>query len=144
MTIPTPQSVELRFKDIAGLTMEKVAKIQRATFLNISARVIDKTPVDTGRARSGWFADVETFNTGTNEEQRDKRISAEEASQRSINSALSATARHAVGQDLTLANSVEYIQYLNSGSSKQAPAGMTDSVINDFKTFVEDATRGAK
>lgn len=132
--IPSSASIELKFKDLGKLAVDKVAKLQRMVFLDISKRVIDKTPVDEGRARGGWDAQVDTFSDFNNKDWKGGGADAAEA--RAMESVLSATSRHKTGSDLTLANNVEYINYLNSGSSKQAPAGMTDSVVNDFKTFV--------
>lgn len=131
----TPSELELKFKSIGKLAADKVAQIQRAVFLDISKRVIDMTPVDTGRARSGWVGDVDKFTVDTNA--IESNLSPEAATAKAMDSALKATASHKTGQDLTLGNSVEYIQYLNSGSSKQAPAGMTDVVLNSFKSVVE-------
>lgn len=131
----TPSEIELKFKGIGEMAVEKVAKIQRAVFLDLSKRVIDKTPVDTGRARSGWMGDVDQFKIDAN--RIAGKMGADAASQKAYDSCLEATGKHEVGQDLTLANSVEYIQYLNSGSSKQAPAGMTDEVLNEFKNVVD-------
>jgi len=137
MNTPTPDSVELKFKAIGQMTVEKVSAIQRAVFLEMGKRIIERTPVATGRARSGWNADVEEFNTevsfpfATNQ-----FLTGDEATQKAINSTLAATGKHKTGQDLTLSNNVEYITYLNNGSSKQAPAGMTDEVINEFEGVV--------
>lgn len=134
----TPSEIELKFKAVKDLTTQKVAKIQRAVFLDISKRVIERTPVDTGRARSGWDAEVDNFATNLNQEvTKERPLGPDQATAKALESALAATGKHVVGQDLCLGNSVEYIQYLNSGSSKQAPAGMTDEVLNEYKTIVE-------
>lgn len=78
MTDITPQTVELSFKKFKDLTVEKLDKLQRATFLTIAARVIDKTPVKTGRARSAWIGDVGKFNSSK------PRVSKKEISPRKL------------------------------------------------------------
>lgn len=141
MTEPTADSVELRFKQIKKLTLEKSARIHRAVFFEISKRVIDKTPVDTGRARGGWHGDVNVFTPAEGE----FKGSAAEASAHAMQSVTEAVAKHQIGQDLTLSNGVEYIRPLDQGHSKiQAPNGMTAEAINELSAVVEVTARSVK
>lgn len=137
MTTPTAEAVKLRFKQIKDKTMEKQARVQRAVFFELSRRVINKTPVQYGRARGGWNADVDTYSPAS----KDFNGSAGEAAAHAMASVEAAIAKHTSGQDLCLANGVSYIRYLNDGSSKQAPAGMTDEAINELSNVVTVTAR---
>lgn len=127
-----PQKIGIFFKDFKDLTMERVNVLQRRVFLGIAKMVIESTPVASGRARGGWHADVNDMTPGPTNFQG----SGSAASTLAYTSVLGASAAHEDGQDLTLANGVSYIRYLNAGSSQQAPAGMTDQAIQAFSRFV--------
>ena len=131
-----PQRVGIFFKDFKELTFERMNVLQRRVFLGISKMVIEATPVDEGRARGGWHGDVDAFTPGP-----DFVGSAGAATAAAMASVLGASSAHEDGQDLTLSNGVSYIRYLNAGSSKQAPAGMTDQAINAFSRFVQVGAR---
>lgn len=126
-------SAEAQFKDIKKLALDRHAKVQRAVFLDIAKRCIDMTPVDSGRARGGWNGDIDNFGTDNNAGFSGTPAA---AAQKSLSSALAAVGKHEPGRALTLSNNVEYIPYLNQGSSSQAPAGITDVVLANFKNIV--------
>lgn len=131
-----PQKMGIFFKDFKKLTLERVNVLQRRVFLGISKMVIESTPVDSGRARGGWHGDVENMTPGA-----DFQGDAGAAFNHAMASVLDASSRHKDGQDLCLGNGVAYISYLNSGSSKQAPNGMTDKAIMAYSRFVEQEAR---
>jgi hypothetical protein len=104
----------------------------------ISYELVDRTPVDTGEARSNWLPSLgvplrgtiapytpypkgsKALGKGTSE-----TANAQAAKQR-IDGALSA---RAPGQTFIVQNSVEHINLLNSGSSKQAPALFVEQAV---------------
>lgn len=140
MTGPTPESVELGFKRIKGMTLEKAAKVQKAAFFDIAKRIIMMTPVDTGRACGGWHADVNQFTAGPKDFQGDRNSAINKA----MASVAAAIAKHKIGDWLSLANPVHYIRYLDKGTSKQAPAGMTTQAIAAWEGVVTRINAGVK
>lgn len=94
---------------------------------------VKNTPVDTGRARSGWAAE-----TGRIPEhippKLDKAISRNQA----LTGAF-ANVHLAKGQPYTprfIANNVEYIGHLEDGKSQQAPAGIVGPAIATVLTKI--------
>lgn len=94
-------------------------KVVRKAALAADAALVLSTPVDTGRARGGWLAAVDSIALET-VPKLDK----------SGTEAL-AQAREVISQwrlgdgTIFLSNSVPYIVPLEEGHSKQAPQGMT-------------------
>lgn len=92
--------------------------IRRASFLaerNIKIRM----PVDTGRAKSAWGHDEGPLGTGLGIWEEDEQ-----------------------GLSLTQGTKVEYVEYLNQGSSSQAPAGFIDTEAERAGMFAaEELTR---
>ena len=92
--------------------------IRRASFLaerNIKIRM----PVDTGRARASWGHDEAPLGTGLGIWEEDEQ-----------------------GLSLTQGTKVEYVEYLNQGSSSQAPAGFIDAEAERAGMFAaEELTR---
>lgn len=113
----------------AKRTGESVDKIVRSVCVQASTLVIKKTPVDTGRARGNWFAEINGVSAETSETRTDTEAIAEAVS----------TAQKASGNIFTLTNNLDYIRRLEYGWSKQAPQGMVRlsiaEVQNSLKGF---------
>ena len=107
---------------------------------DITNGIVLKTPVDTGRARANWFASLDVPN-GTVTTKTDASGS------NAINEARS-IAQQAAGRVFYLSNNLPYIRHLEyglygnpsgsangpktiSGFSKQAPAGMVRTTVNE-------------
>jgi len=95
---------------------QNVRAAMRAAVLLCDQVVVIGTPFDTGRARGGWqvtFDAPATAETGVLDPSGGQTLAknAEDAS------------KFEVGQELFLSNVVPYIGRLESGSSRQAPAG---------------------
>lgn len=110
--------------------IDKITRIQRAVFFEVSRRIVIRTPVDTGRAIGNWLPSVNSFRTETIErlDPSGGQVLAEVAA---------VVAGHVPGQDLTLANNVNYIRYLEEGSSQKSPAGMVAVTAAEFEGLVE-------
>ncbi len=90
----------------------------------VAQTVVLATPVDTGRARANWIASLGSpVRIPTNDE--------DPSGQETIAVATTiAKARKASsGVPIFLANNVDYITKLNSGSSAQAPAGFVQTAV---------------
>ena len=125
-----------QWTELAVKEVEKDAarKVLRALALDFIRRVIEKTPVDTGRARGGWasFAIAQG---------RSPRLGGTKRGgiSKAVGAGLEATEAQALGisegefreggfgaadQFIEIINGVSYIVLLEFGSSPKAPAGM--------------------
>src|ERR1043166_9679628 len=95
-----------------------------------------KTPVETGRAKGSWLVAINSIPSGlpgTLDKSGDvaiTRMSAEVLTMKA-------------GQNITLASNLDYINGLEYGRSKQAPAGMVRTTILEFGGVVTKAANEA-
>lgn len=104
--------------------------------------VVPATPVATGKARSNYVVGIRTKNRTIREAGIDK------AGRVSLNEGLRDIARAQPGETVYISNNVPYIGALNSGSSKQVPAGFIQRAFAEakalmprIKTLVDEAER---
>jgi len=107
-----------------GVVVKKVS-------LDMFAGVIRKTPVDTGRARSSWNIavgkpDLSVAPVGG-------------ASQKSSNSKAAAFDNPDPYSKVFITNNLDYIEFLEQGSSKQAPLGMVKVTVLETLNFLRSA-----
>lgn len=94
---------------------ERHATLLRAVSLDVLARLVRKSPVDTGRFRNNWYTSTSrpalltTANTSNNAEAR----------------ALPSIASIRPFGQLFITNNLPYARRIEDGSSQQAPAGVT-------------------
>jgi hypothetical protein len=112
-------------KGNADLVVRKVA-------LEMFSRVIQKSPVDTGRFKGNWQVAIGSLPAGTLEI-NDKGGTATIA--RVTATALGVKA----GDVIYLVNNLEYALPLEYGHSKQAPSGMVRLTILEFNGIVSQA-----
>lgn len=123
------------FREMVELSVAMAREVAVNALVQAFAKLLDTTPLDTGRARAGWQivtapADRE-FVHGTTPE------------------AIASAAARAIPslQDLTQAdiiwviNNVEYILALNAGWSKKLPGGFIDNFLLDVRVKLEEAAR---
>jgi hypothetical protein len=119
---------------IAQILELDVQTVVRRVALDLHKRIVEKTPVDTGRARASW-----TLNPGRPDRSvapEDTQLSAEAATQ----TALAQQAKAATTKPyeaIWLSNNVVYITQLESGSSQQAPAGMVAVSLAEIETELQ-------
>ena len=111
--MPENQAVFI-ISDLEKTTSDAVKKLT----LDVTANLIETTPVDTGHARANWVPSI-------GEPSRGEQSSA--AAQVSGQAAV-ATATQ-IDQPVYVSNNVPYIQKLNEGSSTQAPAGFIQRAV---------------
>lgn len=117
----------VRVEGIAGAIagIEGLAlNIKRKAALQVADGVTRRMPVDTGRARGGTQTSLGSPATADNG--RLDRSGAEVLAEAS-----GTVAGAQLGQDIFVANAVPYVQYLEDGSSKQAPGGMFAVTVED-------------
>lgn len=120
--------------DQMGKTLHGNAeKLVRKVALSVDATVVSATPVNTGRARSNWIAEIGS----PSKEVRDAYVPGEAGSSAGANTQIAlALARATIatynsGDTLHLTNNLPYIAELNRGSSAQAPAGFVETAVLD-------------
>lgn len=93
----------------------EIKKAMKVGIVEALRQVTISTPVDTGRARWGWFL---TINVPSSETPPEGKYSAPKINERmqAIND------NFTISDTLYLTNNVDYIGRLNDGYSKQAPA----------------------
>lgn len=108
--------------------------IVRALAFEIHDRVIDRTPVDSGRARASWNISINTpvLTVAPEPKKKSKRSALETA--RTVRAALPAF--DAFSDTVWLTNAVPYILRLEHGSSKQAPVGMVAVTIAEVEAGI--------
>lgn len=106
-----------------------LTRVARDVMLNLHGHLVEDTPKDTGFAAVNWIPSVGAPNeglAGTREAAEQGRL--EREPQRAGESALAA---YDLSQgDLYDVNNVHYIETLNRGSSKQAPAAFVQAAIS--------------
>lgn len=101
----------------------------RRTVLVIDQALVTSTPVDTGRARSNWIV-----GAGPSTKAIDAYAPGESGNTRAANTrAALAQAKAFLDstelQVIYISNNLNYIVYLNEGSSAQAPAGFIEAAV---------------
>ncbi len=106
-------------------------KTFRGTSIAMSRGVIEKTPVDTGRARGNWFPSFDTPSTEITS--KTSKLGAE-----SIIRTVQKVSELTTDKSFFLTNNLPYIVVLENGSSTQAPNGMVAITVNEFQRVVNE------
>lgn len=101
------------------LVPQQVVLVQKKVALDLFTRIIVKTPVDTGRARGNWQITINAPATGVIEVTGGKS-SGDEALTKGSKKISSVKGFVTI----FITNNVDYIGFLEEGSSDQAPKGM--------------------
>lgn len=104
----------------------ELVKLQRRIVIEALRRIVLKTPVDTGRARGNWRVDIGTIDPVTTE-MTDKQGAAV------IREGIQKLRAIGFGQTVFISNSLDYIVFLEDGSSQQAPNGMVRLTLQELE-----------
>ena len=100
--------------------------VVKKVMLELFAKVIYKTPVDTGLARNSWFTGINSIPTEVGETaKRGGKDSRERMKSELADIKIE-------GQTIYLVNNLPYIQKLEFGASDQAPQGMVRLSIQEI------------
>lgn len=110
---------------------EKLNKIAKETVLAMETDLVYSTPVDTSKALSNWQVtlnapatdDIPAHSEG--EFGSTRGVSAAQA----INEAQTVLRAKKAGVPVFITNNVDYLEDLNNGSSRQAPAGFYERAL---------------
>lgn len=101
------------------------------TFREAAHRIVDRTPVKTGRAKNNWQAGV-----GINALMENPPDPGGSYAHVSIDAAV---VGFTIGDRLTLSNPVPYIGFLEYGWSDQAPSGMVRITMAELPQIKDEA-----
>jgi hypothetical protein len=111
--------------------------VVRKVALDMFSRVIQKSPVDTGRFKANWQVNIGSIPAGT-------IVLDDKAGTATIAKVAAETLNLKAGQIIYLANNLAYAQALEYGHSKQAPNGMVRLTIAEFNAVVNKAAASVR
>lgn len=112
--------------------------VVRKISLDMFSRVVEKSPIDTGRFKSNWQVSINaTPPDGVLNAEKDKKgnVNFEPA----VAAVMAAALETKAGDVIYLVNNVSYANRLEYGWSQQAPAGMVRLSIMEWNKVVRDA-----
>lgn len=132
-----------RFAQRVNLRFDVVV---RKVSLDILTRIIQRTPVDTGRARANWQVDLDRIPTGTVESIFEGPKGSRSSLPGTIQQGVVAGVLNRINGQTTvyIANNLPYITRLEEGWSGQAPQGMVAITVAEYPLVVKQAVQEAK
>jgi len=111
--------------------LKQLRLVIRRIALQALEKVVNRTPVDTGRARGNWFVQIGSagFEVTTDTDKNGNVT---------ISRGASVIATYADSDDfpvISIYNNLPYINRLEHGHSKQAPAGMVAITVAELQVF---------
>ncbi len=125
----------------------KLMEVQKKIVLMALRRVVEMTPVDTGRARGGWLVSI---NAPSPEKVEDFKRAQFAAGEETEHPTLNELGQEVVTKGLAIlktlkpfqvvwiTNNVDYIEFLEEGHSKQAPAGMVAITVAEIQASLQE------
>ena len=129
----SPASFALDLQRFARKASAVPDQILRKVVFDITREIVQKTPVDTGHARSNWFWGVQVVS--------DEDATLSKSGAPSLTRAASFASTVRSGGVVYLTNNLPYILPLEFGSSQQAPAGMVRITVARWQSIVDRAAR---
>ena len=130
-----------RFREAFHTLIEQAKDNQkqlvRMVPLQLTASMVGRSPVDTGRFKNNWFAGIGHINSTTTTD-------TDSSGQGSINRVNTTVGEFVPGQRIYITNSLPYAIPLEHGHSKQAPQGMVMITVNEFVSKVEALAKQIK
>jgi hypothetical protein len=114
-----------------------VNQLMRGLGLETQGRLMDKTPVDRGRARANWNVSTGAPDTSTDDNATKASVPAKQAE----GASRILRTDFAGGEELFVTNGLPYIKGLEDGHSQQAPAGMVAVTVQELKPVAEQIAR---
>lgn len=105
-------------------------KIFQKTSFDMFAKIMKRTPVDTGRARNNWQMKV-------NRAPRSILGGEDKSGSKALSQAQNETNKIELGKTVYIVNNLPYAPILEDGSSSQAPQGMVKITVAEFKNIVD-------
>ena len=138
--VTTAAQMNAVLREMMELATEDWRTQVAVVILNAVANVQRRTPVDTGRARSGW--QIEAGASPSNDAPAEGLSRADYAR---IASEAVANAPDLTTADVVhIVNNVTYILILNAGWSKKQHAGFIDNMLDEIKRALEEIARSSR
>lgn len=113
---------------------KEVIQAQKKLVLEALKRVVMRTPVDTGRARGNWQVTIARPS--------DSVIDAEDKTgSDTISKGLSALSALPPYQVVWISNNVDYIEFLEEGTSQQSPKGMVRLTVIELREMIRNSIK---
>jgi hypothetical protein len=97
----------------------------RKVCVDLSSKLIRQTPVETGRCRANWWPSIDTPIQRADWD----RFSPDGSSQ--VAEVEQVVGELQLGQRYVITNSLPYVESLNEGHSRQAPAGFVQALVSE-------------
>lgn len=132
----------------ADKTEDRLNQIVRGACLVMFSRIVERTPVDTGRARANWQIGLDGISAPSSVNFTGEKGNAEDDARRQRNAARATAVAMNSGEDVLdrintdtkkvcIYNNLDYIIPLEYGhSQKQAPNGMARITLMEFPKIV--------
>lgn len=124
---------EQRFRAAGDAAMERVNEIAKRAILEAGQRMIDRSPIDTGRFKSNWNFGLQTPDRHTTEQTNVRTVNNLEELPDSV-----------LGFTCYVTNSLPYAHGLEFGHSKQAPNGFARLTGEEWPQIVAAAAKAVK
>lgn len=113
--------------------------LTRRTAMAVDQAVVSGTPVDTGRAKSNWIAQLDAAPEGVIEAYSPGDLGSTEAenTQAALDQAEAVIAGYNYGSEIHITNNLPYIQRLNDGYSAQAPKNFVEEAVQEAAQVVQ-------
>lgn len=122
------------FADQIKKAKEKVDRIvtetHRMTALAVYGEVVQGTPVDTGRAKSNWWMDLNSVSTTIREPDNSASADAQAQNVSEMDTNIDDT--------IYISNNLPYINLLNNGTSQQADRGFVQAAVQVGEAKVKE------
>lgn len=133
--MPSLDKFNQRIQVVADDVATGADRLTRAAALAVDKAVVMDTPVDSGRARSNWVANIngpaneaiDAYSPGT------KGNTAAENQQKATDQAERVVASYKFGDAIHITNNLPYIIALNNGHSSQTAAGFVDRALQSTR-----------
>lgn len=125
----------MNMADYATKSMEAII---RKACIDLYSRIVERTPVDTGRAKANW--QISTTDYGTEWNEKDGFIFNEIKSL--IEGEIDDFTFDIHDGVVIIYNNLEYISELENGTSQQAPYGMVSLSLAEFTAHFNQALSG--
>lgn len=112
-------------------------QVIRKACIDLYRAITERTPVDTGRAKASWGIST----TGAAAPQGDPEGYSHGELIDIINGYVSDFKFTVHDDKVIISNNLEYIEYLENGSSKQAPSGMVAISLSEFENHFNKALK---
>ena len=116
---------DLQLSEMVPWLEQETEVICRKTALDTQARESRMTPVLSGRARAGWGISVGAASEEMPSEGETSYPPPD------LGRAIATLAEFRLGDDINVTNNLPYIERLNAGWSKKAPAGFVDLALEE-------------